>query len=191
MIQSRHGILHHGQQLLTDADARTFQRAVFGQYPPGSTFKPITALSALKKTSLSQENIPVQKAIEMRAVDRCDAGFTHKEAPGSIDMQEALMYSCNIYFYEIAQEMGYASLYETARAFGMGQYAGLFPDLEAPPEHQEMRYGNLPETAANPTDLCNLSIGQENYSRVLNRWRWWHGYCKWRHPLSPSTGKTI
>ena len=150
------------QQLLTDAYARTFQRAVFGQYPPGSTFKTITALSALKENILlSQEKHTCVKGYrnESGRPMRCwihSQGGSH----GSIDMQEALMYSCNIYFYEIAQEMGYSSIYETARAFGIGQYAGLFPDLKAPPEHQEMRYGNLPETAANPTDLCNLSIGQ-------------------------------
>ena len=97
------------QQLLTDADARTFQRAVFGQYYPAAHLNPLQPSVRSKTSSFPKKNIPVQKAIEMRAVDRCDAGFTHKEAPGSIDMQEALMYSCNIYFYEIARD-GHASL---------------------------------------------------------------------------------
>ena len=150
------------QQLLTDTDARTFQRAVFGQYPPGSTFKPITALSALKENVLFLEEKHTCAKGYRNESGRPMRCWIHSQggSHGSINMQEALMHSCNIYFYEIAQEMGYASIYETARAFGIGQYAGLFPDLEAPPEHQEMRYGNLPKTAANPTDLCNLSIGQ-------------------------------
>ena len=47
-----------------------------------------------------------------------------------------------------------------AKQFGIGQYAGLFPRLESPPKHENIKYGNLPHKDANPTDLCNLSIGQ-------------------------------
>ncbi|MFL2860131.1 MAG: peptidoglycan D,D-transpeptidase FtsI family protein [Pontiellaceae bacterium] len=150
------------QQLLTDAEARTFQRAVFGQYPPGSTFKTITALSALKENPFIYQQKHTCAIGYRNSSGRPMRCWIHSQggSHGSIDLKEAIMKSCNIYFYEIAQEMGYASIYKTAQAFGIGQYAGLFPDLEAPQEHRDIRYGNLPETAANPTDLCNLSIGQ-------------------------------
>ena len=69
------------QKLLADADARTFQRAVFGHHPPGSTFKPITALSALREMSSFQEKYTCAKGYRNERVDRCDAGFTPKEAP--------------------------------------------------------------------------------------------------------------
>ena len=49
---------------------------------PAAHLNPLQPSVRSKKTSsFPKKNIPVQKAIEMRAVDRCDAGFTHKEAP--------------------------------------------------------------------------------------------------------------
>ena len=70
------------------------------------------------------------------------------------------MRSCNIYMYETAQKIGYEPIYSMARQFGIGQYAGLFPKLNEQYIHKELKYGNLPESANNAIDLCNLSIGQ-------------------------------
>lgn len=75
-------------------------------------------------------------------------------------MRQALMYSCNVYMYEMAREVGYEPIYEMARAFGLGQFAGLFPDLEKPPFQPDTKYGNLPDHARNEIDACNMSIGQ-------------------------------
>ncbi len=154
------------QALLQDPSARTYQRSVFGQYPPGSTFKPVAALGALAVRPDYGEVI--HECVNPYYVDqekrrwkkRC---WIHK-APhygkhGEVNVREALMYSCNCYMYEMAKELGYEPIHDMAQQFGLGQYAGLFPNLKKPVQ-KDTQYGNLPEKANNVIDACNLSIGQ-------------------------------
>jgi penicillin-binding protein 2 len=79
---------------------------------------------------------------------------------GRINLRQALMHSCNVYLFEMAQAVGYELIYAMARDMGLGQYAGLFPELDKPQEHKDLKYGNLPDRAINAIDLCNMSIGQ-------------------------------
>ncbi len=149
------------QSLLKDTSARTYHRAVYGQYPPGSTFKPVVALGVLK------ENPDYGKTIHEctnpyhvgKRKMRC---WVHRRGSnhGKISLREALMRSCNVYMFEMAQEMGYAPIHDMAEQFGLGQYAGLFPDLEEYPAPKDLKYGNLPATSVNAIDLCNMAIGQ-------------------------------
>ena len=79
---------------------------------------------------------------------------------GEINLHDALMHSCNIYMYEMAQDIGYEPIVNMAKSFGLGQYAGLFPELNDPNKLKDAKYGNLPEKSKNILDLCNMSIGQ-------------------------------
>ena len=149
------------QDLLKDKTARTYNRAVFGQYPPGSTFKPIVALGVLRehpeyaKTTHECRNPYLVGQRRMK----CWIHSQHGEH-GKITLREALMYSCNCYLFEMAQAIGFEPIHAMAEELGIGQYAGLFPDLEKPQELKDVDYGNLPERAINAVDLCNMSIGQ-------------------------------
>ena len=149
------------QSLLKDLSARTYNRAVFGQYPPGSIFKPIVALGVLRDHPDYAEvihNCVNPYHVGKRRM-RCwihKNGGTH----GDVNVRQALMYSCNVFMFEMAREIGFEPIHAMAREFGIGQYAGLFPDLDARPEQKDLKYGNLPEVALNTTDLCNMSIGQ-------------------------------
>ena len=60
----------------------------------------------------------------------------------------------------MAQQVGYQPIHDMAKDFGLGQFTGLFPDLEAKPVHLIKPYGNLPDKALNTIDLCTLAIGQ-------------------------------
>ena len=149
------------QSLLKDTTARTYHRAVFGQYPPGSTFKPIVALGVLKENPDSGETIHKCRNpyhVGKRRM-RC---WIHRRGGehGEIDLREALMYSCNVYMFEMAQAAGFGPIHDMAQQFGLGQYAGLFPDLEEEPVNKTLEYGSLPATALNDIDLCNMAIGQ-------------------------------
>jgi len=148
------------QSLLKDTSSRTFNRAVFGQYPPGSTFKPITALGVLAEfPGFAETNYVCHGSLKVgRKRMKCWAW--RSGGHGEIGLRQALMHSCNVYMFEMAQAAGYEPIHSMARQFGLGQYAGLFPDLEKYPANKEAKYGNLPETARNTIDLCNLSIGQ-------------------------------
>ena len=148
------------QLLLKDPHKRAYHRAVFGQYPPGSTFKPITALGVLKE--YPDYGKTIHDCVNPYYVDkrrkRC---WIHRRggAHGELDLRQALMHSCNVYMFEMVQEVGYEPIHDMAQQFGLGQYAGLFPDLEMP-EQKDKKYGNLPASAYNTTDACNMVIGQ-------------------------------
>jgi len=148
------------QELLSDPYQKTFNRALYGQYPPGSTFKPIAALGVLKEhPDFNQTNYVCHGSIRVgRRKMKCWSWRTGGH--GKINLRQALMHSCNVYMYEMAQQVGYQPIHDMARQFGLGQFAGLFPDLGTKPFLPRKKYGNLPDKALNVVDLCNLSIGQ-------------------------------
>ena len=143
-----------------DRFGRAFNRAVYGQYPPGSTFKPVVALGVLREhPGFARTNYVCNGWIRVNGRKmRCWAW--RSGGHGEVSLREALMHSCNVYMFKMALAVGYRPIYEMAREFGLGQYAGLFPELGAPPRQKDIKYGNLPERAVNRIDLCNLSIGQ-------------------------------
>jgi len=148
------------QSMLTNSLARTFNRAVFGQYPPGSTFKPIVSLGALKEHPEYAQIVHDCRG-SIRVNKRKMKCWAYRSGGhGEVDLREALMHSCNVYMFEMAQAVGYEPIHAMAEQFGLGQYAGLFPNLEAAPEQKDLKYGNLPDRAINTIDLCNMSIGQ-------------------------------
>jgi penicillin-binding protein 2 len=148
------------QGLLKDQTARTYNRAVFGQYPPGSTFKPVVALGVLKESpdyGETRHNCRGSLVVSNRKMN-C---WAHRSGGhGKVDLREALMHSCNVYMFEMAQETGFEGIHDMAEQFGLGQYAGLFPNLEETPAPKDLKYGNLPDSAVNAIDLSNMSIGQ-------------------------------
>ncbi len=152
---------HYRQMLQQDETARMFQRAIYGQYPPGSTFKPIAALGALRADPGYAGTMHTCRK-PYRAANRRMRCWIHSQGGthGTINLIDALKHSCNVYMFDMAQAVGYEPIYAMARAFGLGQYAGIFPKLGKPPLPRDVAYGNLPQKASNPIDLCNLAIGQ-------------------------------
>lgn len=148
------------QGLLKDQTARTYNRAVFGQYPPGSTFKPVVSLGVLKEQPDYGENRHDCRG-SLVVNNRTMKCWAHRSGGhGKVNLREGLMHSCNVYMFEMAQETGFDPIHDMAEQFGMGQYAGLFPNLDETPEQKDLKYGNLPDSAVNAIDLCNMSIGQ-------------------------------
>ncbi len=148
-------------EMNTDPYSRGMHRAVFGQYPPGSTFKPITVLGALRENPGYAEvthDCRNPYYVGKRRM-KCWIHSQYGEH-GEVNARQALMVSCNVYMFELARELGYEPIRAMAEEFGIGQYAGLFPNLNDPPEQKNLKYGNLPEKAVNVVDACSMSIGQ-------------------------------
>ncbi|MDQ6747742.1 MAG: penicillin-binding transpeptidase domain-containing protein, partial [Candidatus Dormibacteraeota bacterium] len=128
-------------------------RATSGQYPAGSTFKPITAAAALKAG--------VVQADEVIPCPHLWTGFgppgqqNHESDDlGPINLRTALARSCNTYFYELAKrlfEKGRSLLPEMARSFGLGRSAGMQFVADQP--------GRVPDQPSG-IDATNLAIGQ-------------------------------
>lgn len=150
------------QALMTDETAPTFNRAVYGRYAPGSTFKPIAVLGVLREHpeyATVTHDCPGYYMVGGRRMN-CHARNGHGN---DLTIRQTLEKSCNVYMYQMALDIGYEPMYHMARDFGIGQVVGLFPDLE----HLDggviangSKYGNLPEKAIGKAGACNLAIGQ-------------------------------
>ncbi len=94
-------------------------KTLSGLYAPGSTIKPIVALSALENDVLSTKmQVKCEGKIEMY-------GHTYhcwkKKGHGYMSLKNAIKQSCDIYFYEAARLLGVDRLNETAMKFGLGK----------------------------------------------------------------------
>ncbi len=121
-----------------------FNRATMGLYPPGSTFKIVTALAALEAG-----------VIDLRERIDCQGSFTladrnyrcwNRGGHGRCDMHRAIRESCDVYFYEVARRMGMDTLAAMARRMGLGQtydagIAPLSPGLIPTPAWKRGKYG--------------------------------------------------
>lgn len=127
-----------------------------GLYPPGSTFKPATALAALRA------------GIDPERTVYCNGGyqlgnrfFRCLGRHGPVNLHRAIAKSCNTYFYTMGRDVGMDGVAAAARQLGLGaEYPLPFPS---------QRYGTIPDPAWKlrkykeswrPADTLNASIGQ-------------------------------
>ncbi|MEA3328155.1 MAG: penicillin-binding protein 2 [Candidatus Omnitrophota bacterium] len=114
-----------GQRLkiLRDKSYPLLNRAIGSQYPPGSIFKIVTALVALetKKISSSSRKFCNGKYKSGRRTFRC----WKKDGHGSLNLEEAITYSCNVFFYHAGLKVGADGLARFARYLGLGCRTGI------------------------------------------------------------------
>ena len=105
-------------KLQTGADDPLNNRAVRGLYPPGSTFKMVTALAAMEAGKVdAKEQLPCSGVFEYYGQRyRCWRRSGHD----SCDLHKALRESCDCYFYELARRAGIEAIAATARKLGLG-----------------------------------------------------------------------
>ena len=104
-------------------------RAIQGEYPPGSTYKIITALAGLEEGVIDDQttfNCPGYYRFGNR-VYRC----WKKGGHGKVDIIKAVEESCDVFFYQVGQRLGVDRLAWYAKAFGLGSPTGIFLDQEA------------------------------------------------------------
>lgn len=121
--------------LSTDPDVPLINKAISNQYPAGSTFKPVTALAALK-AGVINEHTSIYCPGYMQFGSR--TFHCHREGGhGAMDVKSAIQQSCNVFFYQIAQRTGIQNIADMARSLGLGmkhgielphEKAGLIPD---------------------------------------------------------------
>ena len=118
--------------LQEDMDQPLFNRAVRGTYPPGSTIKPMLALAALETGATNLERKTV-----------CHGFFilpntTHRyrdwkpEGHGEVNIHDALEQSCDVYFYEISNDIGIDRMHDYLDSFGLGSETGIDVSGERP-----------------------------------------------------------
>ena len=109
--------------LLQDKKVPMLNRALQSQYPPGSTFKIVTAIAALNEGVIT----PDTKVT-------CTGGITYgkwqfgcwkKGGHGTVSLHRAIVESCDVYFYEAGKRLGIDKIAEYARKLGLGSETGL------------------------------------------------------------------
>ena len=146
-------------EIVQDEGRPLNNRASQGQYPPGSTFKIPMAVAALETKTMSPSSTVF-----------CNGGYQFGKrlyhdwkasGHGYVDLHNALVHSCDVYFYTIGQRMGIDVMAEFGRDFGLGKATGV----ELPSE----RAGIMPSTAWKqkakneqwlPGETISAAIGQ-------------------------------
>jgi penicillin-binding protein 2 len=124
------------QDLTSDPLRPLANKATGGEYAPGSTFKMMVALAALKR------GIDPNRRVFCPGVFRVGNTNFHcwkKGGHGSVDMYNAHKYSCDVFFYDTAMQAGIDNIAEMARRFGFGAQTGI----DMPGE----RRGLIPDSA--------------------------------------------
>jgi penicillin-binding protein 2 len=113
------------ENLIYSKDRRLFNRFLQGQYPPGSTIKPIIALGALE-AGIKRHDVSVFcpgffRLSEHGRPYRCWA----KKGHGNVNMAGSIARSCDVYYYSLAQEFGIQGLHDSLIKFGLGEKTGV------------------------------------------------------------------
>ncbi len=144
-------------KLLNDPNHPMLNRAIQGEYAPGSTFKPLVAIAGLETGVLDQMGTTF-----------CDGGETFDgryyhchTKHGTVDLHKAIVQSCDVYFYNAGSRMGIDNIVQYAQMAGLGARTGI--DLPGEAE------GLMPSTRWKRRvqrdrwyagDTINVSIGQ-------------------------------
>ena len=106
-------------ELLSDKKKPLINKSISGLYPPGSTIKPIVALSALEHDVISPKLV-----LECRGKTELYGETYHcwkEKGHGFMNLRNAIKQSCDVYFYEISRRLGVDRLSITAEKFGLGK----------------------------------------------------------------------
>ena len=149
----------------TDPRSPMLNRALQGVYPPGSTFKMVTGIAGLEEGIIKPDTVIVDTGRYMyyapSYTPKCwifrQYGGTH----GSQTVSQAIMNSCNIFFYDVGRQLGIERLGDYAGRFGLAQKTGLElyeeKGVMAGPEYTESLGGTWYEGST-----LSVAIGQES-----------------------------
>ena len=131
-------------EIRDNPDKPLINKTISGLYSPGSTIKPIVALSAL-------ENNVISPNFKVRCTGKMEMyGQTYhcwkKKGHGVVDLRGAIIQSCDTYFYEMSRRLGVDRLKVTASRFGLGNK--VFDNL-----YKEEKGGLFPSTSWKKANL--------------------------------------
>ena len=118
------GIDHKSYNALRDDTDRPFiNRVINGRYPPGSTIKPFVALGAIEKNFIS----PYKKISDPGYLEFKEHRYRDwkRKGHGMVDMNTAIVESCDTWFYKLSLDMGIDAIHDTMSPFGFGQVSGV------------------------------------------------------------------
>ena len=168
-------------EIVEDARNPLFNRAFGAYYAPGSTFKMCTLISAMENTNSS--GVPLLaygETIEDKGsydnpnlpgfspdclIWSSNPGVTHRSSTGGINGSQALMVSCNYFFYELGYRCKWEMIDETAKGLGLGEPTGIEIAEEkigwrSNPDSKKAVYGTGVNSQYSGGDRVLSAIGQ-------------------------------
>ena len=150
--------------LINSSDRPMFDRAIRGQYPPGSTIKPLFGLIGLHNNTITMDyTINDPGYFFMEGIERPWRDHNSKRGGHGrgVDLAEAIIESCDVYFYKMSVKTGIDLLSSYSEMFGLGSVTGIDLPGERPGimPSRVWKQGARQEAWFNG-DTINVSIGQ-------------------------------
>jgi len=146
------------QELQADPASPLFAAATQGQYPPGSTFKLVTAAAALDSGTIDAETlIESPSSLNIQGQELANADFSDY---GAINVETALTNSVNTFFAKLGRKVGEDTLYEYMERFGFNRK----PQIDIPETQLSVSGVFEDNTILTPeqgVDISRIAIGQE------------------------------
>ena len=150
--------------LLNSVDKPMFNRSIRGQYPPGSTIKPLFGLIGLQSQSITTDTkIEDPGYFLMEGIER--PWRDHNSERGGhgkgVDLAKAIIESCDVFFYKMGVKIGIDTLATSSEAFGLGKKT----NIDLPGERSGIMPSRIWKKNARGAswfdgDTINVSIGQ-------------------------------
>ncbi|MCK5084063.1 MAG: penicillin-binding protein 2 [Candidatus Pacebacteria bacterium] len=167
-------------KLLADKTNPLLNKAIAGQYPPGSTFKPLIGVAALQEGIIS----PQRKIFASGAIYVGSYSYPDWKVHGLVDLKKAIAQSCNVYFYTVGgghgniEGLGIDRIKKYANLFGLGNISGidipgeikgLTPDKKWKEETKNEKWyiGDTYHVSIGQGDVLATPLQIANYTAVI------------------------
>nr|WP_163503552.1 penicillin-binding protein 2 [Halomonas socia] len=149
------------QALQEDIDLPLFNRAIRGQYPPGSTIKPFLAIAGLAEGVITPNRVINDPGYFQLPGDTRRYRNWLRWGHGRVDMERSIEVSNNTYYYTLAHEMGIDRLHEHMTGFGFGRRVGhdVFGESAALMPSRDWKRGRFNQPWY-PGETISVGIGQ-------------------------------
>ena len=148
-------------KLLKDPRRPLINRAINGQYPPGSTLKPFIGLIALEEGIVDSNKFVSCTGAYLLNNHKRPFKCWKKEGHGSTDLSYALTQSCDVFFYRIAELTGIDTISDKIFKYGFGQktYIDLYNESKGLVPDRDWKY-KMKQQPWFPGETLNVGIGQ-------------------------------
>lgn len=147
------------KELRDNPDNVMLNRPIQGSYPPGSTYKIVTAIAGLAENEVDFKTTVTCPGYYMFGGRKW--GCWNKKGHGKIDLRRALISSCDVFFYKLGEKLGPDRLARYAKLLGLGEKTGVLSDAEREGliPTREWKEKSRKEKWA-PSDSLGIAIGQ-------------------------------
>jgi len=151
-------------RIMESTDLLQLNRAIQGLYPPGSAFKPLTAIAAIEEgiyapgDLITDDGVINYDGMDFYGMEYKKYGITY----GDIDLEYALAVSANVFFYKIGVATGIDMLDKWAKNFGLGEKTGIDigGELQGRRNSRTTMKEIEPDRSWGRADTAQASIGQ-------------------------------